>query len=140
MAADLSLSEVVASAACNAIVDLIDATSAGRLAIYGDTRAVTTDTALGAQTPDGPVGNCAHSDMTVFSFHPVKPITTGEGGMVVTDDPELAERCRSLRNLCFQAKKRFIHEEIGWNYRMTEMQSALGLAERDDRRSHLQGS
>ena len=49
--------------------------------------------------------------------------------MVLTDDPELAERCRSLRNLCFQAKKRFIHEEIGWNYRMTNLQAALGLAQ-----------
>jgi dTDP-4-amino-4,6-dideoxygalactose transaminase len=49
--------------------------------------------ALGAMTPDGPVGNCAHSDMCCFSFHPVKPITTGEGGMVTTNDPDLAERC-----------------------------------------------
>ena len=52
--------------------------------------------ALGASTPDGPVGNCAHSDMCVFSFHPVKPITTAEGGMVTTNDDELAERLRPV--------------------------------------------
>ena len=49
--------------------------------------------------------------------------------MVVTDDPALAERCRSLRNLCFQPHQRFIHEELGWNYRMTNLQAALGLAQ-----------
>lgn len=49
--------------------------------------------------------------------------------MVLTDDDELAERCRALRNLCFQAKRRFVHEEIGWNYRMTNLQAALGLAQ-----------
>ena len=54
--------------------------------------------ALGASTPDGPVGNCAHSDMCVFSFHPVKPITTGEGGMVTTNDEELARKLRLFRS------------------------------------------
>jgi perosamine synthetase len=49
--------------------------------------------------------------------------------MVLTDDDEIAERCRSLRNLCFQARRRFVHEEIGWNYRMTNLQAALGLAQ-----------
>lgn len=68
-------------------------------------------------------------DISTFSFYPNKHITTGEGGMLVCDDPELAERCRSLRNLCFQAKKRFVHEELGWNYRMTNLQAALGLAQ-----------
>jgi perosamine synthetase len=68
-------------------------------------------------------------DLAAFSFYPNKHVTTGEGGMVVTDDPALAERCRSLRNLCFQAKKRFVHEELGWNYRMTNLQAALGLAQ-----------
>lgn len=68
-------------------------------------------------------------DISTFSFYPNKHITTGEGGMLVCDDPELAERCRSLRNLCFQVKKRFVHEELGWNYRMTNMQAALGLAQ-----------
>ena len=47
----------------------------------------------------------------------------------MTDDPILAERCRSLRNLCFQPHKRFVHEELGWNFRMTNLQAALGLAQ-----------
>lgn len=68
-------------------------------------------------------------DIGIFSFYPNKHITTGEGGMVVTDDEEMAERCRSLRNLCFQARKRFVHEELGWNFRMTNLQAALGLAQ-----------
>jgi perosamine synthetase len=68
-------------------------------------------------------------DISTFSFYPNKHITTGEGGMLVCDDPELAERCRGLRNLCFHAKKRFVHEELGWNYRMTNLQAALGLAQ-----------
>jgi perosamine synthetase len=68
-------------------------------------------------------------DLSVFSFYPNKHITTGEGGMVLTDDPRLAERCRSLRNLCFQPERRFVHEEIGHNFRMTNLQAALGLAQ-----------
>lgn len=67
--------------------------------------------------------------ISTFSFYPNKHITTGEGGMVVTDDPSLADRCRSLRNLCFQPKRRFVHEELGWNYRLTNLQAALGLAQ-----------
>ena len=68
-------------------------------------------------------------DISTFSFYPNKHITTGEGGMILTDDDELAESCRSLRNLCFQPKKRFVHERLGWNLRMTNMQAALGLAQ-----------
>ncbi len=68
-------------------------------------------------------------DLSTFSFYPNKHITTGEGGMVLTDDDALAERCRSLRNLCFQAKKRFVHEELGYNFRMTNLQAALGVAQ-----------
>jgi len=68
-------------------------------------------------------------DISVFSFYANKHVTTGEGGMVVTDNEELAERCRSLRNLCFQANKRYIHEEIGWNFRITNLQAAVGLAQ-----------
>lgn len=68
-------------------------------------------------------------DLSVFSFYPNKHITTGEGGMIVTDNPALAERCRSLRNLCFQAKPRFVHEELGYNFRMSNLQAALGLAQ-----------
>ncbi|MCS5704697.1 DegT/DnrJ/EryC1/StrS family aminotransferase [Synechococcus sp. FGCU-3] len=82
---------------------------------------------IGGTYKGRPCGSFGH--ISTFSFYPNKHITTGEGGMVVTDDPALAERCRSLRNLCFQPKQRFIHEELGWNYRMTNMQAALGLAQ-----------
>ncbi|MGA8148072.1 MAG: DegT/DnrJ/EryC1/StrS family aminotransferase [Gallionellaceae bacterium] len=68
-------------------------------------------------------------DISTFSFYPNKHITTGEGGMIVTDDPLLAERCRSLRNLCFKPEQRFVHEELGWNFRMTNLQAALGVAQ-----------
>ena len=68
-------------------------------------------------------------DLSTFSFYPNKHITTGEGGMVLTDDDLLVERCRSLRNLCFQSQKRFVHEELGYNFRMTNLQAALGVAQ-----------
>ena len=68
-------------------------------------------------------------DISIFSFYPNKLITTGEGGMIVTNDDQLAEESRSLRNLCFQANRRFVHERLGWNYRMTNLQAALGLAQ-----------
>lgn len=68
-------------------------------------------------------------DISAFSFYPNKLVTTGEGGMVVTDDPFLAERCRSLRNLCFKPERRFVHDELGYNFRMTNLQAALGLAQ-----------
>jgi perosamine synthetase len=68
-------------------------------------------------------------ELSTFSFYPNKHVTTGEGGVIVTDDEALAERCRSLRNLCFQAKKRFVHEELGWNSRMSNLQAALGVAQ-----------
>jgi len=68
-------------------------------------------------------------DISTFSFYPNKHITTGEGGMIATDCEVLAEKCRSLRNLCFLPKKRFVHERLGWNFRMTNLQAALGLAQ-----------
>jgi perosamine synthetase len=68
-------------------------------------------------------------EISTFSFYPNKHVTTGEGGMVVTDDDMSAEKARSLRNLCFQPHKRFVHESLGWNYRMTNMQAALGMAQ-----------
>jgi perosamine synthetase len=64
-----------------------------------------------------------------FSFYANKLITTGEGGMVVTDDPHLADRLRSLRNLCFHPTRRFSHDELGFNFRFTNMQAALGVAQ-----------
>lgn len=68
-------------------------------------------------------------DVSTFSFYPNKHITTGEGGMVVTDSEELAERCRSLRNLCFKKDVRYVHDEISDNYRFTNIQAAIGLAQ-----------
>ncbi|QIL40673.1 DegT/DnrJ/EryC1/StrS family aminotransferase [Pedobacter sp. HDW13] len=69
-------------------------------------------------------------DISIFSFYPNKHITTGEGGMLLTNNKELAERCKKLRNLCFEPEgPRFVHHEIGWNYRMTNLQAALGLAQ-----------
>ncbi|MBW4546700.1 MAG: DegT/DnrJ/EryC1/StrS family aminotransferase [Symplocastrum torsivum CPER-KK1] len=67
--------------------------------------------------------------LSIFSFYPNKHVTTGEGGMIVTDDEQLAERCCSLRNLCFQPQNRFVHEELGWNFRMSNLQAALGVAQ-----------
>ncbi len=68
-------------------------------------------------------------DLSTFSFYPNKHITTGEGGMIVTDSDALAEKCRGLRNLCFIPERRFVHEELGWNMRMTNLQAALGVAQ-----------
>ncbi|MEO5365721.1 MAG: DegT/DnrJ/EryC1/StrS family aminotransferase [Magnetococcus sp. WYHC-3] len=75
--------------------------------------------------------------LSAFSFYPNKHITTGEGGMVLTDDAELAERCRRLRNLCFEPGRRFVHRELGWNYRLTSLQAALGLSQLEKLDRHL---
>jgi len=74
--------------------------------------------------PCGSFGN-----ISTVSFYPNKHITTGEGGMILTDDDKLAKKCKELRNLCFQPKKRFVHKELGWNLRMTNFQAAIGLAQ-----------
>lgn len=66
--------------------------------------------------------------ISTFSFYANKLVTTGEGGMVLTNSTDLAERCRSLRNLCFQSQ-RFYHEELGYNFRLTNIQAAIGLAQ-----------
>ena len=68
-------------------------------------------------------------DISVFSFYANKVVTTGEGGMVLCDDAALARRCASLRNLCFVPERRFWHLELGWNYRITAMQAALGRSQ-----------
>lgn len=68
-------------------------------------------------------------DVSCFSFYANKLITTGEGGMVLTNDERLAERARSLRNLAFRPARRFFHEELGYNFRLTNIQAALGLAQ-----------
>ncbi len=69
------------------------------------------------------------ADISVFSFYANKLVTTGEGGMVLTNDPEIAERARSLRNLCFRRERRFYHTELGYNFRLTNLQAAIGLAQ-----------
>src|SRR5262249_11354911 len=68
-------------------------------------------------------------DIATLSFYPNKHVTTGEGGMILTNDATLAERCRDLRNLCFGKTRRFVHEELGWNFRMSNLQAAIGVAQ-----------
>jgi perosamine synthetase len=75
--------------------------------------------------------------MGCFSFYANKIVTTGEGGMVVTDDAKLAERARSLRNLAFRREQRFFHTEIGYNFRMTNLQAAIGLAQVEQIEDHV---
>jgi len=81
----------------------------------------------GAEYKGKKCGGIGH--VSCFSFFANKIIATGEGGMVLTDDEMLAEKLRSYRNLCFQDKQRFLHEEIGHNYRFTNVQAAIGLAQ-----------
>jgi len=95
--------------------------------------------ALGALVDGEPVGACRHSDMAVFSFHPVKAITSGEGGMVTTRDPELAELLRMFRTHGLtKTPDRLTRNDGGWyqeqqllgfNYRLTDIQSALGTSQ-----------
>jgi len=96
--------------------------------------------AIGGRYRDAPVGNCAHSDITVFSFHPVKIVTTAEGGMAMTNDPDLARRMARLRShgitrdpaeMTHAPDGPWYYQqiELGWNYRMTDMQAALGLSQ-----------
>lgn len=68
-------------------------------------------------------------DISIFSFYPNKHITCGEGGMVVTDNECLAERSKLARNLFFSPHKRYVHEELGYNFRMTNLQAAVGCAQ-----------
>jgi perosamine synthetase len=79
---------------------------------------------------DGEMRRCgSFGDLSTFSFYANKLVTTGEGGMVLTDDEALAARLRSLRNLCFQPRRRFLHEELGHNFRLTNVQAALGVSQ-----------
>lgn len=98
--------------------------------------------AIGARYRDEPVGNCAHSDICVFSFHPVKIITTAEGGLATTNDPALARAMELHRShgvtrdpgqMQGQSEGGWYYEQValGYNYRMTEMQAALGLSQMD---------
>jgi perosamine synthetase len=90
--------------------------------------------AIGAITPDGPVGGCARSDMCCFSFHPVKAITTGEGGMVTTNSEELADRLRRFRSHSIerhpeQGEWYYEITDLSPNYRLTDLQAALGTSQ-----------
>lgn len=77
-------------------------------------------------------------DISTVSFYANKHVTTGEGGMVFTDDAVVAGRCRSLRNLAHLDGRRFVHEELGWNFRMTNLQAAVGLAQLERIEKHLE--
>jgi perosamine synthetase len=83
--------------------------------------------AHGLTWQDKPCGS--FGAISTFSFYPNKHVTTGEGGMLLTDDPLLAERCRALRNLFFRPERRFVHDELGWNLRMSNLQAAVGVAQ-----------
>lgn len=83
--------------------------------------------AHGQHLEGAPLGS--FGTFSTFSFYSNKLITTGEGGMVLTNSDRLAERARELRNLSFNPEKRFVHTTIGWNYRLTAMQAALGLSQ-----------
>lgn len=96
--------------------------------------------AIGGQYQGTPVGACSHSDMTVFSFHPVKIVTAGEGGAVLTQDPNIVERLKRLRSHGITRDPDAMTQdpdgpwyyqqiELGWNYRMTDIQAALGVAQ-----------
>jgi UDP-4-amino-4,6-dideoxy-N-acetyl-beta-L-altrosamine transaminase len=96
--------------------------------------------AIGARYLDQPIGNCRYSDIAVFSFHPVKIITTGEGGMAMTNNAALAERMALLRShgitrdpsqMTRESDGPWYYQQIdlGFNYRMTDIQAALGLSQ-----------
>jgi perosamine synthetase len=86
---------------------------------------------LTGRTRDNPVWKrCGGlGDISVFSFYANKIITTGEGGMVLTNNVEYADKARRLRNLCFRPEQRFSHSEMGYNFRLTNLQAAIGLAQ-----------
>ncbi|MBN1832776.1 MAG: DegT/DnrJ/EryC1/StrS family aminotransferase [Deltaproteobacteria bacterium] len=83
--------------------------------------------AHGAEYKGRKCGSIGH--IAAFSFYANKIVTTGEGGMVVTDDSRLAERVQAMRNLCFQPTQRFLHDELGYNFRLTNLQAAVGVAQ-----------
>ncbi len=96
--------------------------------------------AIGGTYRGGPVGDCRYSDITVFSFHPVKVVTTGEGGAALTNDDELADRMSRLRShgttrdpalMPDEADGAWSYQalELGWNYRMTDISAALGISQ-----------
>src|SRR2546428_7644349 len=105
--------------------------------------------AIGASRNGEPVGSCRWSDITVFSFHPVKIITTGEGGMALTNDGELAERMTMLRShgitrdpgrfvQPFSTPWYYEQQMLGFNYRMTDIQAALGTSQLERLDSYIE--
>lgn len=107
---------------------------------YGFTVIEDASHAIGADYKDTKVGCCKYSDMTVFSFHPVKIITTGEGGMVLTNNEELYQKLTLYRSHCITRDENLMTKDVdgpwyyqqiglGFNYRMTELQAALGLSQ-----------
>ena len=118
-----------------------DMAAIGALAeLYGFAVVEDASHAIGGHYRDDPVGNCRHSSITVFSFHPVKIITTGEGGLATTNDPVLAQRMSELRShgLVREPERYerpaagpwvYEQQQLGFNYRMTEIQAALGLSQ-----------
>ena len=82
---------------------------------------------LGLNYKGKPCGS--FGDVSTFSFFANKHITTGEGGMIVTNDKKIYETCKRLRNIFFNQKRRFVHYGLGWNYRLSNIQAALGLAQ-----------
>jgi perosamine synthetase len=91
--------------------------------------------AIGQTYKGRPCGS--FGDISCLSFYSNKHITTGEGGMVLCNDEAICERARSLRNLCFMSHRRFVHEELGWNYRMSNLQAAVGLAQLEQLEAHV---
>ncbi len=92
--------------------------------------------ALGARRADGPVGDCRHADMTMFSFHPVKPITSGEGGMLTVRDEGLRDTLREFRSHGIRREPGAAEggwwmeqHDLGFNYRLTDTASALGRSQ-----------
>ena len=76
-------------------------------------------------------------DLSCFSFYANKLITTGEGGMVLSNNKKLTEKIRSLRNLSFRSDRRCYHTEIGYNYRLTNMQAAIGISQIENLKIHI---
>lgn len=87
--------------------------------------------ALGAKYQGKKIGGCSHSDMAVFSFHPVKSITTGEGGAILTNDKKIYGQLTSLRNHGIHKDKqgKNVMTELGFNYRLTDIQAVLGISQ-----------
>lgn len=73
----------------------------------------------------------SYGDIATFSFYANKLVTTGEGGMLIIKNTELANKARKIRNLSFNSGRRFIHDELGWNYRLSSIQAALGISQID---------